>query len=137
MNKLTTNLMVTNVNETIDYYVNNLGFTFITSVDEEKESVRENYNDATLIWAMIKNGGVEIMLQRVDSLTEELPIFTGKETGATLTLYISMKDVEGFYHDIKDKVDIVRDLNKTFYGANEFVIKDPNQYIICFGEMMD
>lgn len=137
MNKVTANLMVSNVNETINYYVNNLGFTFITAIDENKGGVGDDYDSSALIWALIKNGNVELMLQRTDSFTQELPQFIGQNTGGTFTLYISMKDVEGFYNKIKDNVNIVKDIYKTFYGANEFIIKDLNNYIIYFGEMME
>jgi uncharacterized glyoxalase superfamily protein PhnB len=45
-----------------------------------------------------------------------------------------MQDVKGFYEKIKEKVEIVKEIHKTFYGADEFVIKDLNGYIIYFAE---
>jgi len=137
MNKITTNLMVSDVNATLKYYENNLSFIFITAVDENKESVSDKPDDSVLIWAMIKNGDVELMLQRKDSFTEELPEFKDQETGGTFSLYISMKDIEVFYNKVKTKVDLVKDMYKTFYGANEFVIRDLNGYVIYFGEMVE
>ncbi len=41
-----------------------------------------------------------------------------------------MKDVKSFHDKIKDKVEIIKNMHKTFYGADEFVIKDLNGYII-------
>ncbi len=85
-------------------------------------------------WAMIKKDDVEIMLQRKDSLVEELPEFKELKIGGTFTLYVSMQDAKSFYDKVKGKVEIVKDIHKTFYGMDEFVIKDLNGYVIYFAE---
>lgn len=131
MKKITPNIMVADVNATIDYYKDNLGFETVMVVDEEKG---DGASGKPLVWAMIKNGDVEIMLQKTDSLIEELPEMEGREIGGTFTLYVRMQDVKSFYDKVKDKVEIVKDMHKTFYGADEFVIKDLNGYIIYFAE---
>ena len=135
MQKITPNIMVADVNATIDYYKNNLEFIIVMGVDEQKEvKMGDSATKTTLTWAMIKKDDVEIMLQRKDVMVEELPEFKGLKIGGTFTLYITMQDVKGFYDKIKDKVKIVKDKHKTFYGADEFVIKDINGYIIYFAE---
>jgi len=135
MKKITPNIMVADVNATVDYYKNNLNFQIVMGVNEQKEvKMGDSATGSTLTWAMIKNGDAEIMLQREDSMIEELPEFKRLKIGGTFTLYISMQDVKTFYGKIKDKVEIVKDMHKTFYGANEFVIKDLNGYIVYFAE---
>lgn len=135
MQKITPNIMVADVNATINYYKEKLGFQLLMGVDEKKEvEMGDSAIKKTLTWAMIKKDEVEIMLQRKDSLIEEQPEFKGLKIGGTFTLYISMKDVKSFYETIKDKVKIVKEIHKTFYGADEFVIKDLNGYIIYFAE---
>jgi len=135
MKKITPNIMVEDVNATINYYKNNLEFQIVIGVDEQKEvKMGDSATEITLTWAMIKKDNVEIMLQRKDSLIVELPAFKGLEIGGTFTLYISMQNVKSFYERIKNKVEIVKDMHKTFYGADEFVIKDLNGYIIYFAE---
>lgn len=131
MKKITPNIMVADVNATVDYYKNNLGFETVMVVDEEKG---DGASGKPLVWAMIKNDDVEIMLQRQDGFIAELPEMKGQEIGGTFTLYVGMQDVKSFYDKIKDKVKIVKDMHKTFYGADEFVIKDLNGYIIYFAE---
>ncbi len=137
MIKITPNIMVKDVNKTIDYYSNNLSFDVVMGVDESKEIKMGDIGNSTLIWAMLKKDDAEIMLQRDDSFIEELPEFKNMNIGGTFTLYVSMQDVNGFFDNIKDKVDIVKGLHKTFYGADEFVIRDLNGYIIYFGEAQD
>ena len=135
MKKITPNIMVADVNATINYYKNNLNFQIVMGVSEQKEvKMGDSAMQTILTWAMIKNDEVEIMLQRKDSIIEELPEFAELKIGGTFTLYISMQNVKIFYDEIKDKVEIVKDIHKTFYGADEFVIKDLNNYILYFAE---
>lgn len=135
LKKITPNIMVADVNATADYYKNNLDFQIVMGVDENKEvKMGDSVLKSTLTWAMLKKDEVEIMLQRNDSFIEELPNFKEAKMGGTFTLYISMQDTKGFYDKIKGKVEIVKDMHKTFYGADEFVVKDLNGYIIYFAE---
>ena len=123
--------MVADVNATINYYKNNLDFQIVMGVSEQKEvKMGDTATETILTWAMIKKDDVEIMLQRKDSMIEELSEFKGLKIGGTFTMYISMQDVKTFYGKIKDKVEIIKNIHKTFYGADEFVIKDLNGYII-------
>ncbi|XLQ19643.1 MAG: VOC family protein [Candidatus Moraniibacteriota bacterium] len=132
MKKISPNMMVADVNATVDYYKNNLGFKTVMVIDEEKG---DGATGKPLVWAMLKNGEVEIMLQRQDGFIAELQDMKGREIGGTFTLYISMQDTKDFYEKVKNKVEIVKDLHKTWYGADEFVIKDLNGYILYFAEV--
>ena len=125
MQKITPNIMVADVKATVEYYQDNFSFEFINKV----ESL-----DGNLEWALIKKDNVELMFQKKESFVKELPETKKLKMGGTFTLYISMKDVKRFYETIKNKVDILKELHKTFYGADEFVIKDLNGYIIYFAE---
>jgi uncharacterized glyoxalase superfamily protein PhnB len=116
--------MVEDVNRTVAFYQEVLGFELLTSVPEEGQ----------LAWAMLKRGGVELMFQARGSLTEELPGFRGKDIGGTFNLYIDVEDIQGLYAAIRDKVTVVVDMHTTFYGAHEIAIEDCNGYILTFAE---
>ena len=137
MKKLTPNIMVKDVNKSIDYYNENLEFEFVMGVDESNNVKMEDYSGSVLTWAMIKKDSIEIMLQREDSLVEEIPEFKDMKIGGTFTLFINTRDVKNLYKKIKDKVEILKEMHKTFYGADEFVMKDLNGYIIYFSEAQD
>lgn len=123
--KLTPNLMVEDVNSTIEFYKNILGFQLVMTVPEE----------GTFDFALMKSGNVEIMFQARESLSQDFPPeFKNKKTYEVLTLYIDMENIEGLLQKIKDKVAIIKDLHTTFYGTKEFVIKDCNGYILTFAE---
>lgn len=69
MKKLTPNLMVENVNKTVEFYKDILGFETVMTVPEE----------GVFNWAMMKNGNVEIMFQTKENLVKEIPDLEAKE----------------------------------------------------------
>ena len=73
------------------------------------------------------------MFQSFDSLGEELPDIS-RQSGASLLLYIQIEEIRKYHDSIVKKVDVIKGLEKTFYGATEFSIKDLNGYILTFAE---
>jgi len=120
--------MVEDVNATVKWYQDNFNF---------KLANQEETLDKPLEWAVIKAGDIEIFFQQVDSLTKEMPVLKGKKIGASLTFYIKVKDIQALYDSVKEKVKIVRDMRKTFYGAKEFAVSDLNGYILVFSEIKE
>ncbi|KAF5416342.1 MAG: hypothetical protein C5S48_03205 [Candidatus Methanogaster sp.] len=135
LTKLTPNLMVEDVNRTVEFYQEVLGFEFVMGVIEELQEILTAYQqDRSLDYAMMKCGNVEMMFQAKRSLAESLPMLRGREIGGTLTLYMELDRVSELYARIRDKVTIVKDLHATFYGMQEFYIEDCNGYILAFAE---
>ncbi len=124
MKNLTPNLMVEDVNQTVDFYKNVLGFNLIATVPETGQ-----FN-----WAMMKQGGVEMQFQLRASLAEEIPSFKDRPIGGALTLYIGVEGIEELHARLKDKVTIVQDMHTTFYGTQEFALQDSNGFVISFAE---
>lgn len=122
MDTLSPNIFVKDINKTIDFY-RQLGFELITTVPDQGDYV----------WAMMKCGNVTFMFQTFASLGDELPVIS-RNDGGSLLLYIGLKNIKTFFENIKDKVTVVKDLEKTFYGATEFSIKDNNGYLLTFAE---
>ena len=123
METLSPNIFVQDMHKTIEFY-KLLGF-------EITMSVPETGND--FVWVMMTCGKVTFMFQTFNSLADELPDISRKD-GASLLLYINMKDIHAFFKRIKDKVTVLKGLEKTFYGATEFSIKDNNNYVLTFAE---
>jgi len=122
MKSIAPNIFVRDINETINYY-KQLRFELIATVPEEGD----------LVWAMMTCGEVTFMFQSFDSLGEDLPEIS-RQAGGSLLLYIQMEKIRKFHDSIVNKVDVVKGLEKTFYGATEFSIKDLNGYILTFAE---
>jgi lactoylglutathione lyase len=124
LKKLTPNVMVEDVNRTIQFYKEILGFELLTTVPGEGQ----------FDWAMMKHGSVEIMFQSRASLAGEIPVFQQREIGGALTFYIDVEGVKELYIYLKEKVTVVQDMHTTFYGSQEFAIQDCNGFILSFSE---
>lgn len=123
MESLSPNIFVKDIDETIAFY-KHLGFHLVASVPEDG-------ND--LVWAMMMNGNVTVMFQTYKSLGEELPEISRKD-GGSLLLYIKTTRIIEFFESVKDKVTVLKGLEKTFYGVTEFSILDNNSYVLTFAE---
>lgn len=125
LKSLTVNLMVENVQRSVDFYSKTFGFEVITTVPGENE----------LVFALIKLDEVSLMLQSMKSFQEGHPEFKNKQIGGSVLLYIDVTNVNELYQKAKKTgVEIVVEMNKTFYGTNEFAIKDCDGYLISFAQ---
>jgi uncharacterized glyoxalase superfamily protein PhnB len=124
MDSLAPNLFVKDIRATIEFY-KTLGFNLVMSVPGEA--------DDNLVWAMVTNNKVTFMFQTFQSLGDTLPMVS-RQDGGSLLFYIKIQNIRSFFDSIKDKVTVINGLQKTFYGATEFSITDPNNYLLTFAE---
>ena len=122
MDSLSPNIFVKDMNATIAFY-QQLGFSVIMSVPDEGD----------FVWAMMACGNVTMMFQTFESLADELPEIS-RQKGGSLLFYIRLKSIRTFFENIKEKVTVLKGLEKTFYGATEFSIIDNNGYVLTFAE---
>jgi uncharacterized glyoxalase superfamily protein PhnB len=123
MESLSPNIFVKDIKATIAFY-KQLGFQVAISVPEGSDE---------LVWAMLVNGSVTVMFQTFDSLGDDLQEVK-RQDGGSLLFYIKLKGILNFFDLLKDKVTVVKGLEKTFYGATEFSILDNNGYLLTFAE---
>lgn len=131
---ITTNLMVGDVNRSIDFWVGLLGFNVAECVDVEHRMYHGRAPGADLIWAMFVSGPAAVMVNRRDSLERELPLFAGRPTGGTLTLYVVVEDLEGLYRRIQAIVPTIKEPETSFYGMREWYVRDPDGYVVCLAQ---
>ncbi|HEX6287584.1 MAG TPA: VOC family protein [Herpetosiphonaceae bacterium] len=124
LNKLTPNLMVEDVNRTLEFYTRLLGFERLASVPETGQ----------FDWAMVQRDGVQLMFQARASLGGEVPALADAPIGASQTFYIEVEGLDELYRQLKDQVEIVAERHTTFYGTEEFAFKDCNGYVLAFSE---
>lgn len=84
---LTPNIGVENVNDTVKFYKDFLGFELITSVPEE----------GNMVWAMMISGNACIMLQEKSNLMEEYPQLEKEGWNGCLTFFIRVKGFDDLY----------------------------------------
>ena len=122
METVSPNIFVTDIKQTIDFYIQ-LGFKVVTTVPEQGD----------IFWAMMTCGNVTFMFQTFESLGNDLPIMS-RQNGGSLLLYIQTIEIRKFFDQIKDNVKVVKVLERTFYGSTEFSIEDNNGYLLTFAE---
>ena len=124
LKKLTPNLMVEDVAQTLDFYRDVLDFEVLTTLPGQ----------APFDFAIVQRDGVELMFQSRASLSDNVPALTGVPIGASQTFYIEVEGVRDLYQALHDQVEIVVDFHTTFYGTQEFYFRDINGYILSFSE---
>jgi len=122
MDSLSPNIFVQNMQQTIEFY-QSIGFQTVMSVPESGD----------FDWVMMANGAVIFMFQTFSSLGAELPAIS-RQSGGSLLFYIKLKKIREFFEQIKDKVTVLKGIEKAFYGATEFSILDNNNYVLTFAE---
>ncbi len=122
MQSLAPNFFVHSISETQRFY-ERLGFRETARVPESGE----------VVWLMMQCGDVNIMLQTFQSLGDQLPMIN-RTNGGSLLLYIKTKNIRNLYDQLLGDPCVVTGLEKTFYGATEFSVRDNNNYLLTFAE---
>ena len=126
LNALTPNLMVDDLNITIDFYTKILGFDLILALPGQ----------GTLQWAYLQKDDIKLMFQSTSSLMAEFPELETRAKGGALTLFLQVKNTEQWYQALQNKVKVIRPYGITAYnGAREFVIQDPDGSILHFSDI--
>ena len=122
--KLTPNLLVADVERSLKFYVDVLGFSRGMTVPEQPP----------LVFGSVVSGNVEIFFNEKETGAKEYTGFSGKPIGATGTMFIELEQIEALHGRLKSLVPIVKPLVTQWYGVKEFVIADPDGYLITFAE---
>jgi uncharacterized glyoxalase superfamily protein PhnB len=118
------NLMVKDVNKTLDFYQDVLGFDILQTVP----------GSGNFVFAIVNANGVLISFQEEKTIKDEYPQLKSFTQGGGITLYIHVTDINELFEEIKGKAKIAKELHKTFYGSTDFAIEDCNGYILTFSQ---
>ena len=124
LKKLTPNLIVSDVERSIAFYRDVLGFAVTMTVPDA----------APYVFAGVQSGAVELFFDAPDPAIAEYPAFKDRAIGGTLTLFIDVVGITGAYEQLKDRVKVVMPLEHKWYGVTEFAFEDPDGYVITFAE---
>jgi len=125
--KLTPNLLVSNVERSLAFYIDTLGFERGLTVPEQ----------SPFVFASVTSGPIEIFFNDAATAVKEYPAFGGKPLGATGTMFIELEGVEALHDRLRSSVKIVMPLVTQFYGMREFAIEDPDGYVITFAQRIE
>lgn len=107
---------VTNVQATVAWY-ETIGFTLLETFGDGRGG---------LSFAILSAGNTRLMLNQ-----------GGRPSTAErreVDLYVEADQVDQLFASVRDRVQVVAELNDTDYGMREFIIRDPNGFWITFGQ---
>ena len=125
--KVTPNLVVANMEKSLAFYRDTLGFSVSQTVPDK----------APFIFAWMKRDDADIFLNaNLPPQPGEPDLYAGKTVGGgTLSLYLVMEGIDALYASVQQqKVPIVIAMHKQFYGMKEFAVHDPDRYLLIFAE---
>ena len=135
VNTLTPNLAVTDIQEAVQFYCENLGFELVMAVPVTQDGIEQQLSDSKeYVYAMLKKDNAELMFQRIDTFEEDIALAGKISVGASVSFYMQGKGVEALHKEMKDKNLQVSELKLTWYGIKEFYLKDLNGYLLGFAE---
>ena len=113
--KLTPMLWTENLQETIDFYTNTLGFICGDKNDEWG-------------WAAMHNGDIDVMVAKPNEHTPyDKIMFSG-------SFYFTLENVNELWEELKNKCTIAYPIENFEWEMREFAIFDNNGYMLQFGQ---
>jgi uncharacterized glyoxalase superfamily protein PhnB len=106
----------------ISFWVDRFGFTPENQVPGP---------DGKLVFAAVKSGAIEVMYQTKASVVAENPAAARELEGRSAGLFITVGDLDAAERAARG-APVVKPRHKTFYGSEEFYVKDPGGNTIGF-----
>lgn len=114
--------LVPDVGAAAEWYHTNLGFdTYFFPKDPPH------------VYGSLCRDGIEIMLLRQEGYRK--PEIS--RAGGVWDAYVRVCGLRELYENVRSKVAVSSELTKRPYGDSEFEVRDPNGYVLVFGEIID
>ena len=126
--------MVSDVAKSLAFYADGLGGSIAFTVDANQRSDMDGGIIDGAIFASVRVGTSEMMLQEKGNLVEDAPhAFSADDVpGGTFSLYFRVDDVDETLGRLGD-VEVVKPLQLTWYGMKEVWVRDPDGYVVTVG----
>lgn len=119
LNSLRPMLETDSVAQTIEYYTNILGFKVNAILRGEADEP---------FWCNLEKDGTALMFNARGAEPHfPHPMLTG-------SLYFNSDDINALWQELKDKTAVEYPIQDFFYEMREFAIRDPNGYLLQFGQ---
>jgi uncharacterized glyoxalase superfamily protein PhnB len=122
--RLTTVLLVKDIEPVIPFWVDRLGFTKTIEVPDGNK----------LAFIALQKGPAEVMYQTYASVEKDAPKEVAATAGKGPTyLYMEVDDLDAVLAAMKD-VKLVMPVRTAFYGMREFGVQDPGGHFLTFAQ---
>lgn len=115
-------LLVSDVDETVGWYVGELGFTLAGYFPPKPPTG----------WASLMRDGAELMLLRLPGF-QKPDLYDRRGAAGVWDVYFRTNGVHRLYETLKHKPFVKQPLKRQPYKDWEFEVQDPNGYILVFG----
>jgi uncharacterized glyoxalase superfamily protein PhnB len=130
--------MSENVNESVAFYCQKLGFRFLAGMKAEGDNLDARVDvftrDVPLQWAMLGRDDARVMFQSRASLSRECEEMTAQPLAVSGALYLEVRDLDTLLTELDGEVQTVLDEHTTFYGMRERWILDNNGYTLVLAQ---
>ncbi len=123
--QLVPELIVEDVERTLRFYKEKLGFDIVAQAPENGKPS----------WAEMVNGSARLMVQGKEETLIEMPLLSSYSIGGTTLLVLRIDGqnvVRNLWSQQTDWGHVILPLRETEYGTVEFVIADPDGYVLIF-----
>jgi len=135
ISKLSPNFEVSDIRKTVAFYTEHFGFKLMMVVPESQDGIDQIIaENKEYVYAMMQRDDVEFMFQRSDTFKNDVIFSKELSIGATVSFYMDIEGIKEFYQTLKSKNLEITELKTTWYGMQEFYLKDINGYILGFAE---
>jgi hypothetical protein len=125
MKKVTPLLYVEEIEPVLPFWIERLGFTVIAEVPEGNQ----------LGFVILQKDGVELMYQTRKSVASDVPQLSSAPMGGSF-LFIEVADLDRIATALEG-VDPVIPRRKTFYGADELIVREPAGNVVTFAQFAE
>jgi uncharacterized glyoxalase superfamily protein PhnB len=122
MKKLTPVLYVEEIEPVLSFWIDRLGFEQIAEIPEGDK----------LGFVILSNGKFEIMYQTRASVQNDVPALATSPMGGSF-LFIEVEDLDAVERALAG-VEPVIPRRKTFYGADELIVREPGGHVVTFAQ---
>ena len=131
LHKLTPNLVVKNVEASLQFYREVLGLERAMTVPDEAPFIFASMTNAS-----VTNGAVEIFFNDQKIVAAEYPKLAAN-IGGSFTLYIEVDDLQAVFDRVEGRgARISMPVKDQFYGMREFAFEDIDGYTITIAQKL-
>ena len=124
---ITPNLLVRDVEKSLTFYRDVLGFTMGETVPDK----------APFVFVWMKRDEVAVFLNDIKAAVADYPAAAAMPPGGTAAMFFIVTDVDAYHAQVAPKANVILPLKTQFYGLREFAVTDPDGHIITFAERVE
>ena len=126
---VTPNLVVANLDRSLAFYRDVLGFTVVTTVPEQASPG----TGEPLVFAWMQRDTVNVFLNSESAAKMKASAGSGM-LFITLEAADIASGVDALFAAVRDRAPVEMPLTDQFYGMREFTITDPDGYVVIFAQ---